>query len=208
VSCDVGLFEFFYPDSPSQVQQPETTNKEDDWFGTPDVPFPERVSDLIKRMTGGRPNDAIPNEESTTMKNMSNERSMTLGSSILGLTNGSRRSSVSKQESMDVDIDLNCKSPVTAIPIQVREGQVTLQSGQAVLQGPQRKSKKRKKKQAVQQDAAAAIPKSVVQQPSAQNSPPDTVAIAARSTVIADNTKAVEGPTVINLGVRFCLLFL
>jgi len=109
---------------------------------------------------------------------------------------------------MDVDIDLNCKSPVTAIPIQVREGQVTLQSGQAVLQGPQRKSKKRKKKQAVQQDAAAAIPKSVVQQPSAQNSPPDTVAIAARSTVIADNTKAVEGPTVINLGVRFCLLFL
>lgn len=195
MSCDVGLFEFFYPDSPSQVQQPETTNKEDDWFGTPDVPFPERVSDLIKRMTGGRPNDAIPNEESTTMKNMSNERSMTLGSSILGLTNGSRRSSVSKQESMDVDIDLNCKSPVTAIPIQVREGQVTLQSGQAVLQGPQRKSKKRKKKQAVQQ-------------PSAQNSPPDTVAIAARSTVIADNTKAVEGPTVINLGVRFCLLFL
>jgi len=195
VSCDVGLFEFFYPDSPSQVQQPETTNKEDDWFGTPDVPFPERVSDLIKRMTGGRPNDAIPNEESTTMKNMSNERSMTLGSSILGLTNGSRRSSVSKQESMDVDIDLNCKSPVTAIPIQVREGQVTLQSEQAVLQGPQRKSKKRKKKQAVQQ-------------PSAQNSPPDTVAIAARSTVIADNTKAVEGPTVINLGVRFCLLFL
>ena len=161
-------------------------------------------------MNGGRPNDAIPNEESTTMKNMRNEGSMTLDSSILGRTNGSRRSSISKQESMDVDMDINCKSSVKVIPTQIKpgiQGQVKLQPRPAVLQGPQHKSKKRKKKRAAQQDAAAA-PKSVVQRPLAQNSPPDTVAIAAGLTTIADNTKVVEGPAVINLGVRSCLLFL
>jgi len=209
VSCDVGWFEFFYPDNRSQVQRSETKNKEDDWFGTPDVPFPERVSDLIKRMTGGRLNDAILNEENMTMENIPSEGSMTLDSLILGRTNGNPRPPISKQESTDVDVDIKYESPVIAISNQVRpnvQGRVTLQSRPAVPQGPQRKGKK--KKQANKKDAAAAISKFVIEQPSAQNPLSETVAVAAGSTTIADNTKVVERPTVINLGVRSCLLFL
>jgi len=158
-------------------------------------------------MNGGRPNDAIPNEESTTMKDMPNEGSMTLNSLKNGRMNEGRRSPVLKQEPMDVD---KYESPVIAIPTQVRpdiQGQVTLQPIPAVPQGPEPKGKKQKKKQAAQQDAAAAIPESVARQPSVQNFPPETVAIAAESSTIADNTEVVEGPAVINLGVRSSLLF-
>ena len=213
MSCDIGYFESVcFDHCSSQVQRSETIDKEDEWFGTPDIPFPGRVSDLIRRMSGGRRNDTIIEEENTTMENISDQDPTSLVSPIVGRANENRRSSVPKQESpslIDADINIKCESPVVAISTQVEpgvQGQDTLQLEPAVPQGPQRRTRRRRIQKQSGQQIATTTPNPVAEQLLAQNSPQKAVVAAAGSSIT--RVDVVEGPAVIDLGVRSCLLFL
>lgn len=216
MSCDIGYFESVcFDHCSSQVQRSETIDKEDEWFGTPDIPFPGRVSDLIRRMSGGRRNDTVIEEENTTMEigeNIPDQSSTSLVSPIVGRANENRRSSVPKQESpslIDADINIKCESPVVAISTQVEpdvQGQDTLQLEPAVPQGPQRRTRRRRIQKQSGQQITTTTPNPVAEQLLAQNSPQKAVVAAAGSSIT--RVDVVEGPAVIDLGVRSCLLFL
>lgn len=217
MSCDIGYFESVcFDHCSSQVQRSETIDKEDEWFGTPDIPFPGRVSDLIRRMSGGRRNDTVIEEENTTMEigeNIPDQSSTSLVSPIVGRANENRRSSVPKQESpslIDAVINIKCESPVVAISTQVEpdvQGQDTLQLEPAVPQGPQRRTRRRRIQKQSGQQITTTTPNPVAEQLLAQNSPQKTVVAAAAGSTIT-RVDVVEGPAVIDLGVRSCLLFL
>ena len=107
-------------------------------------------------------------------------------------------------------MNIKCESPVVAISTQVEpdvQGQDTLQLEPAVPQGPQRRTRRRRIQKQSGQQSLTTTSKPVAEQLLAQNSPQKTVVAAAAGSTIT-RVDVVEGPAVIDLGVRSCLLFL